>query len=425
MHPERGTVDVVIFDGLGIERKNLEIPWSGFSMNGHRSSWVRYMPQMRAKRGDNDVPGGDLVYVAFTIRGEARIIGFATWPGDYDRFERSKVDKGTKMPKGDFAVLKQGEWDLRSCGGAYIYGQKDGQLLLAAGPLVQARFNKVEDEGRLEASLWKFGGAGSFVKIGAVKRQITGELKERNLSALDPTATKEFYVHLENTLSAGASVDIADYEFGAVRNSLGVPVVGSVGSPPALLRERKTIYNVDGLTESYKSEIDVLGNHHVSYGTTATKIQIDGGAPTDAEVNLLGAELNTTAGISLNSTLGTSVDAGTSVSVSAGTTVDVQANLTATIQALTTLLKGSATATVEGALVMLGQAAVQPAVHSIPLGLNLAGLAALAQTMAGLEKAPIGDPKGLAWQTFATLIAGILAQPPGPSGLLSMKVLVE
>lgn len=458
INTKRGTASVVIFDGLGTTRLNLELPWGGFSMNGHKSSWVRYMPQLRSRpTSDTDHPGGDLVYVAFGPRGEARIVGYATIPGMYEGFVKAKTTNGSAVPRGDFADLRQGEWDMRSSGGAYIFGSRDGMLLLAAGPTVQARFDKPNNEARCEAGLWKVGGTGSFIKLGDVKRLLPGSFKEKDLSSLDTTAPKEFYVHLETPVLGGAALPIADLEFGAVRSSLGAPVLGIVGTTPGFLRERKRVYAVGGATTVFTSELDVLGNHYVQYGEPTTKVQVDGGPVTDLEANFLNVEINTTESVDVNavkdinltavggvntkSTLSTSLkatvnatlEADVNALVKAGAAATLQAGGVATVSGATLALTGTSAATLDAVAVRLGAAASSPAVHGTQ-ALTLfqgivASLYALGQAMAPLEGVSLGMPKGIAWQGFATamlvLQQGVLAQPPGPSGLLSAKVTVE
>src|SRR5687768_5445567 len=150
----RGTITVLV-EGLRSRAERVPIPLVGFSINGHRSSWIRYMPQVR-----------DHVLVAYGHKNEPRIIGMTGQSGVYEEVADFKTKEPRRFPTGDFVSLAQGEWDLRSSGGAYVYGNKDGALLLSAGPTVLTRLDKKNNEARSEAGLWEIGGAGSFVRIG-------------------------------------------------------------------------------------------------------------------------------------------------------------------------------------------------------------------------------------------------------------------
>lgn len=281
----RGTVDVVVLDNLGIQRSQLSIPWTGLSCNGQKSSWVRYMPQLRARRDAKDQAGGDFVWVAFGPRNEARILGFASPLGAYAAFEdTARRSAPEKVPYGEFRQLKQGEWDMRSTGGAYVFGSNSGALLLAAGPTTQIRFDKQNKETRAESPLWRIGGEGSFVKVGDVKRTVgIGAFKETDVSDIDPTALKEFWLHLENPAKVplGPRTQLVDVQYGAVRDDDGIPRTGTLSSAPLPLRRRIKVWDVTSTnllaTQVFSDELDLVGNHDVKYGDLTTKVSVNGG----------------------------------------------------------------------------------------------------------------------------------------------------
>lgn len=243
---EKGTVNVSCIDDLPLAENHVEIPVHAISIQGFSSSWIRYMPQQ-----------WDLVYLAFGPKNEPRIVGFATRPEDYQTFQEFKDTHPDEFPNADFTVLQPGEWDLRSSGGAYIYGDRDGHLLLSGGPQVQMRFDKPAKEVRTEGGLWVFGSEGSAFRIGDVKRRVL---------ATDQTETtfdgKEASLHIETPPSApGLATLLIDEKWGDVKDETGVAVTSSQGQ---LLRHQRKIWGSDS-TSSVKTavvteETDASGN---------------------------------------------------------------------------------------------------------------------------------------------------------------------
>lgn len=404
-----GLIDVVILDGLSAKRESLEIPFAGFSvagskdddgnlLNGFRSSWIRYMPQV-----------DDLVYVAFGPRGEARILGPANMPGGYKALADSRDKFKSKFPYADFTDLKQGEWDMRSSGGAYIFGNRDGALYLAAGSTVTQRLDKQNNETRAQAGLWVQGSVGSYVRLGDIKRRLPTEFKETSKIELDPTAPKEFSVHLETNLPV--PLLIADEQLGGVRDDFGAPRLSTLAQP---LRYRRKIWALGSTAlvsiPVHSDEVDILGNQTIDYGVTSTNVDVSGGPVTNFSLS----------GLTVSAT-GT-VSASMSSSGVASVSGDALAQLTST-----------ALAQVDALVVQLGTplALGNPAVHGttllIQLGIIVAALVALSATMV-IQEGPT-TTKGIAWATFGSALApvvALLAQPPGPpSALLSAKVFVE
>lgn len=309
VHAATGTCSVILVDGLGIKEDKLELPLAGISIQGHKSAWIRFMPQKN-----------DCVSVEFGPRGDARIIGYVTQAGEMAEIVAQKTKSKSQFPYGDFRELRGGEWDMRSSGGAYLYGSRDGALLLSAGPTVQSRFNKGENDARHEAGLIVDSSTGSFVKFGDVKRRLLPtDFKEYDVSSpialaqlvTDPirgpiatilatpialdAATKEHWVHLE---SAGLIPEwLADEQFGACRDGLGIPYTGPLGLP---LRHRKKIYGSGSTsalsTEVFSSETDVLGNVQISNGPLATTVEAALGALTSVDVST-GIDITLSAGV--------------------------------------------------------------------------------------------------------------------------------
>lgn len=369
-----GTMSVAVLDGLGTKKENLEIPWLGFSLQGtkdtagiiqnaFKSSWIRYMPQPY-----------DLVYIAFGPHNEARVVGNAMQVGRYKALKKDMELNPSKYPSGELIDLKPGEFDMRSSGGAYIYGSKDGTLLLSAGPASQLRLSKARSEMKFETGMFEAAGSETFLRLGDIKRTLlptdfaeskVGSLTDLVTLALDPVkavfatelaplvaldgAEKEYWLHLENTptVPGTPATLLVDDQLGAVRGSDGTPVFSTVAPIPLTtpLRSRRKIYASGSTTlapvEAFTSEVDALGNANVEFGDTATAVDISSslGALT---ASFLTAELTGTATVDLTSEGVATVDAPV-VKLGANATHPVlQGDTLATL--LTTLATACATA---------------------------------------------------------------------------------
>lgn len=408
VHEEKGTVDVVFLDDLLTERNGLELPWSGFSKNGHRSSWIRYMPQVVDT--DNGA-AGDIVYVGFSSKGEAYILGYATPRGHYAAFLDQKTKNPSAIPRGDLTDLRQGEWDMRSSGGAYIFGAKDGSLLLAAGPQVRARLNKQKNEARLEAGLWDIASGGSFMRVGDVKRKVGAGFSESSFTTANTPVSKEYWLHIETPTPI--AIPIYDENIGAVCNGFGVARTSDL-VPGVPLRVRRKVWAGSDLIVAYSEEVDAAGNHKVDYGATTTNVEVNGGPVTAYDLNMRS--------ISANATLNAELTAG----------------LQAKLSGLTALVEG--TSPIAG--VQLGGATAheQVILGTTYMAQNLLLWTQLAAVYTSLAVVlPKMKPQGLTpaeEAAFGVLTAAVtalgplyttlvgLAAPPAPA-LLSLKVLTE
>ena len=408
VNTKTGVIDVIFLDGLNTKRDSLEMPKFAFSMQSFGSSWFRMIPQV-----------GDVVYVVFGPHGEARVLLGASMEGMYAEYAKQTVDAPATVPVGDFGSMSPGEWDLRSSGGAYIYGDKYGSLLLSGGPTSQLRFNKRNNDVRGESGLWVHGSQGSYLRLGDVKRTlVTNPFRETDVSLIDPTAVKEFWLHIENP-SLGVKTQVVDLQEGTCRNSLGVPYTSFLYTGlPQPLRHRHKIWDLGTTnlspipTAAYSNQIDTLGNQEVAYGDATTTVNISGGPLTKLSVSGLT--------VSSSSTTSTSISAKTTASVSGL----VEASITS--EALTKI---------DAPIVSLGDEKISvsnPAVHGTVLEAQLidlvTALTTVATTLSGLEGGP-ETPKGAAWTALTSALAPILtilSIPPGsPASLLSDKVFVE
>lgn len=384
VNEDKGTVNVTLLDDLKTPEEGLELPLPGFSIHGYESSWIRYMPQTF-----------DLVYIAWSVKNEARIIGTAMIPGEYA--EVAEMDENADFPHADFVKLRQGEWDLRSSGGAYIRGTRDGHLVLSAGPEVQMRLSKSATECRSEAGLWVKNSLGSFQRIGDVKRLLLPtDFAETDVSSLDPLATKESWLHLETPPEvAGQSATLLyDEKSGAVRNSSGVP-----GTLVGQLRHEKTVYALGATatapTTSYTEQIDALGNKSTTHAATATSIQETAQTAASSE-SFLSKEIQALTTAVINAT--------------------AQARVTS-----------SGNVQLDAPAVQLGAAAVSPVPHGDALLIVLNAIAALLTTLANNPVVTAADSgASAAAATALTTLLGVMSVPgPSPTSLISQKVLVE
>jgi len=424
---DHGTVEVVILDNIGAKRETLELPWPGMSMNGQRSSWMRYMPQLRKPRNADDPAGGDWVYVGFGPLNQARILGFAVPEGVYSDFVGVRDKTPNLVPSGDFTTLQQGEWDMRSSGGAYIFGNRDGALLVSAGPRTQMRLDKQNKEVRGESPLWRIGGDGSFFKIGDVKRTLpVAPFKETNVSVADPTALKEYWLHLQNpSLVPTAAIMLVDEQYGAVRDDTGVPRVGTLSGVPVPLRRRSKVWSATSTsafaTSVFSSEVDALGNHEVTYGDASTLVDISGGPITSLSTSFQ----NTT------------VDSTKSASVNAGVNATMRAGVLATVTSAHTVIEAT---TPVGGLQLGSDAAAEQAVLGTffiaELDVLLQLLATVSTTLATFSQL-VGTKTGIvppspdaaALEALTGALSALTVQIETMSGetalFLSEKVLVE
>lgn len=229
-------------------------------IDGAASSWQRYMPSEN-----------DFVIIGFDGADQPIVVDHYTWG------ESASTDSASALPgyvggyavatdlreQGvagfrEFVALKRGEFDMRSAGGAYIYGSRGGALRLDAG-MASFVLKKNENEIRERAGLTEVKSDTSFIRVGDVKRIIpSADLSSLFIEQVVPGSGKEFWVHL-GTAIPGTTTDLPTYELraGDIRDTLGIPVPAAPISTAAMT---ETVYTPGGVVPGYTRQVDTAGN---------------------------------------------------------------------------------------------------------------------------------------------------------------------
>ena len=326
------------------EEVTAQIPLSGLSANAFRSSWQRYMPQKK-----------EFVKVCFGPLNQCEIVGYSAFGEEPDPTSAdgragspsSFIGAYATMQKiatrptpsdqeglGDFVQLKEGEWDMRTKGGAYVRGFDTGTLLLRAGGMVKLQLDKGRDEITSRGTLHGFCGDGTDNRFGEVKRPL-GDATQLP-SPLDPTnpltathvphplgINKEWRVVVgyQALPLPAPTLTLYKHEIGHVVDNDGIIEMGESGLP---LRHRVRWYNDTGDTivptnETLRVEVDHFGNVAVVQADSALLggVDVQGG---------LGSPLTVTFNeINVSSQLATVIEAQTTLDLSGTAGVNINA----------------------------------------------------------------------------------------------------
>jgi hypothetical protein len=275
----RGTVRVATTG----EEYTLTLPLGGFSINGISSSWMRYMPQRR-----------DHVKLTFGPDNRPEIVGYAAFGEEPDGADAASRQGGHIPKNGAYATvrrlaeqnvnglqifrrLRPGEWDMRSTGGAEIYGNRFGTLTLSGGAPAVVTLDKQHSEIRGRTGLTVLGGDGVEVRFGDVKRKLLPSSVVEEAVTVNPIgaiAPKEFSVDVSYKTPPLGTPTLTFYDFAAgdVRGSAGLPVAGPAALP---LRARERFYDPSGLITTVSTEIDAIGNIQIRQIATALPLGYD------------------------------------------------------------------------------------------------------------------------------------------------------
>lgn len=276
-----GIIYVTLVSGA---KHKMPIPVFGFSMplisadeqttlrEGARASWMRYMPQV-----------GDFVKVGYGLDNRPEVIGSATWGdlpderapqgqlGGYALISRAR-DRGD-AGLNTFFKLRQGEWDMRSTGNAYIRGGRFGTLTLAGGGVVLL-MKKEQEELMSRAGLYSFDSTGAKFVLGDVKRQLPTDFQPTQVMG----SGKELDLDVSHQAAPSPAPPNAYYRqrAGDLRDASGITEVSSASQP---LRYQEQVF--DGLPQvaqpvSYLREVDAQGNIAETQGSLATQHTVTG-----------------------------------------------------------------------------------------------------------------------------------------------------
>src|SRR3989304_4800131 len=160
------------------ERTDVTVPLQYFSLPGpskrNQAAWKRYMPQV-----------GDIVTVGFDTNSSVRILGYDVV--SYELIALLKEEENFA----EFSELRSGEFDERSAGGAYLKGDRLGNLFLAGG-LHSIKLDKKKREIVEQTSLEKLKAGSSTFRRGVVRRSpipFFPELEAKPLIGVPPIST--------------------------------------------------------------------------------------------------------------------------------------------------------------------------------------------------------------------------------------------
>lgn len=300
-----GTVEIDIVGGVG-EHRTANIPFPGLSVvrptavtengettrklsvSGYKAAWQRYMPRQ-----------GDFVRIAYGPLNQVEVLGYTAWgshptanepyTGGYAHL-REHADAG-RYNLQEFVDLQPGEWDMRSSGGAYIQGDRGGNLTLRGGVRTSIRVSKPGASITARSDLFVANGDGCEFRIGTIKRPPilvqtadpfnNGEtVMESGVLPVSPvasTAEKELRIRVakNGSLAPGATPFRQTlYEVRAghlVDATLLSPILtDTFVPPPAPARYQAKFYSapVAGFTDTtLLVEVDILGNTNVAAQT--------------------------------------------------------------------------------------------------------------------------------------------------------------
>lgn len=325
VNPETGVLKV---RPVGTRQEfDATVPLYGLSIQGFRSSWMRYMPQRQ-----------DFVKVCFGPLNQCEVVSMATFGEEVDPTS-TEGRSGSRIPfvggyatiqkkannaldgLSDFAQLKPGEWDMRSAGGAYIRGRDNGTLTLTGGAIVRFDLSKNRDEICSRAKLNILGGDGSDLRIGTVKRLVPGvDLLPSEATFSHPGGVdKEYRAIVGTTLPTGTTASLFESRAGHLVDDTGV-APDTQGGTQLPLRSRVRWFDDTPTTpqQTLSVEVDNLGNVRVVQADLAVPggVEIVGGAASPLSVSFLNID------ITANAQSGTANLSGQFVNLNAGGTAD-------------------------------------------------------------------------------------------------------
>lgn len=251
------------------EKFDVDAPVQGLSVNGVRSAWQRHMPSVK-----------DYVDLSFGADNRPHLHRVVSWKFRNDSGGWADITKAANAGDGNLGLiwrkLRQGEFDLRSSGGAGYYFTADGHATIQAGP-TSIELDKNRSESIGNAGLWVRRGDGVEVRFGDVKRSLplTFEETKATPNPVGAVAPKEWFVEVGYPTPPAGLPKLVFYreQAGDVRSAILVPELHSGTALP--LRYRRELYDASGLVQTLSVEVDALGNTKVTQSATAVLGGID------------------------------------------------------------------------------------------------------------------------------------------------------
>lgn len=395
----KGTITVVP-NGIG-DQVEVTVPMFGLSLSKGSSAWFRYMPKVN----DSLIVGYDSQNRLYVL---GAVMGFdETSPKGLGYEAVSKLRESGAVGYRQFAELQQGEWDMRSSGGAYVHGSSQGTLTLAAG-MSSVVINKRSDTVRIRGTAL-LASSSSALRLGTVRRkQLVTDAVEADVGLAPVLQPKEWAVRVETSFPS-SSLDPApgllfEQTAGNVYPQGGLVPVGTellaarTSAQGWPVRLYQAVYMPGpSLLPGRTLEVDAQGNTALEFGPSCTSVRFSGvaGGPASAatfRTSFLTTEI---------SSVGVAGTVGTAITTSLGDT------------------------RIDGAQkVILGSTR---AIQRVPMGDTLLGqlqafAVSLGTAMSTLATAPGGGPVQAA---AAIKACSDLAAAMGSKSALSLKVYLD
>jgi len=335
----------------------VSLPFGGLTaQEGNPTAWIRYMP----RAGDFVVYARDnrglaypLSFVPYNLAGPPTTsasdtagtkggssgsnYGQNSWsPGTAKAHALHKA--GTVAGFEQWAVLRAGEWDMKSSGGAYLHGSKGGTLTLSGGGASNWILSKKRTEISGSTELMKVaGGENCAFRYGSVKRQGPLDTSPALVSLAPLPDPREWYVKLGNASTAAAIPGLVPaaaaitYEEKAgdiwsedIPGALGKTIaagtlqLSGMGQP---LRYMRAVHGLGSTLPAFqaapgslanKQTIDAMGNIDIEHGPATTSVSFGppAGVPSTAAVSMsaLSLGLNTATSITAEATTNVRID---------------------------------------------------------------------------------------------------------------------
>lgn len=413
------------FDGMPGQGREANVPWLWASfpppaVKGGKifGAWGRYIPFE-----------GDLFKVSFDYNDMMHIVGYDT---KFSAPNTSAPGSGwgqiTAAAVGDdplllsqFRVLKSGEYDFMSIGGAYIFGSDKGLLHMEGGP---AQLNLIKTTNSIDSI------AQAYMHTAQAATILYGQVRRFNaapspfgvgyiaMAPWNPDGSAiEHQIFLQK-LMVGVSVPVkvVRHAMGDVTTNPPLPLGGGIPeistTTGSLKRFAFDVFDAAGVLSVYSDEVDMLGSQSV-LAPTATQFNITYPTGTIALTSQMSKYVTTTStlmqtGTTFDAIVGTNY----SLSTTSGNITMKSSIMLSAESALGMTLKAGATMALSGASLTLTAGGMTIAMPGGGL-INLGG-----STSASMNYTPFNTGVAIDTATFVGEMATVVS---GLSGVLIMS----